>query len=382
LAPVNEIGPSVAADHSNAVARINPAFVCIRVKLDAGQKNAGSAGLSGNRSHAYRFAEPRTDAADVMSTIELVDPELRDALALWPVEPLTADSLTRRRANLLKVIGAVPKPDLPDIAADEICVESAFGAEPIRVLTYRPVKSDNPLPAIVHIHGGGFVAGAPEMKDVENRQLASDLRCAIYSVDYRLAPEAPHPAPLEDIYSVFAWLHENAGQLGLDPSRIGIKGESGGGGLAAAAVLYARDQQGPIFAFQHLIYPMIDDRTAVRKDLHPHVGEFVWTQAHNYFGWHSLLGREPGSAGVSPYAAASRAVDVSGLPPTYTSVGGLDLFLEENLTYADRLSRAGVPVEFHMYPRAYHGFYQATNARVTKQAERDAREALRRFLHG
>jgi triacylglycerol lipase len=317
-----------------------------------------------------------------MSTIELVDPELRDALALWPVEPLTADSLTQRRANLLKVIGAVPKPDLPDITTDEIRVESTFGAKPIRVLTYRPVKSDNPLPTIVHIHGGGFVAGAPEMKDVENRQLASDLRCAIYSVDYRLAPEAPHPAPLEDIYSVFAWLHENAGQLGLDPARMGIKGESGGGGFAAAAVLYARDHQGPKFAFQHLIYPMIDDRTAVRKDLHPHVGEFVWTQQHNYFGWRSLLGREPGSADISPYAAASRAADLSGSPPTYISVGGLDLFLEENMTFADRLSRAGVPVEFHMYPRAYHGFYQATNARVTKQAERDNREALRRFLHG
>jgi acetyl esterase/lipase len=94
----------------------------------------------------------------------------------------------------------------------------------------------------VHIHGGGFVAGAPEMKDVENRLLASDLRCAIYSVDYRLAPEAPHPGPLGDIYSVFAWLHENAGQLALAPARIGIKGESGGGGLAAATALYARDQ--------------------------------------------------------------------------------------------------------------------------------------------
>jgi acetyl esterase/lipase len=210
-----------------------------------------------------------------MSTIELVDPELRDALALWPRQPLTADSLTQRRADLLKVIGAVPKPDLPDIIADEIRVESAFGARPIRMLTYRPVKSENPLPTIVHIHGGGFVAGAPEMKDVENRLLASALRCAIYSVDYRVAPEAPQPAPLEDIYSVFAWLHGNAGQLGLDPARIGIKGESGGGGFAAAVTLYARDQQGPKFAFQHLIYPMIDDRTAVRKDLHPHVGEFV-----------------------------------------------------------------------------------------------------------
>ncbi len=317
-----------------------------------------------------------------MSTIELVDPELRDALALWPAQPLTADTLTQRRADLLRVIGDVPQPDLPDIAADEIRVESAFGAKPIRVLTYRPINSDNPLPSIVHIHGGGFVAGAPEMKDVENRLLASELRCAIYSVDYRLAPEAPHPAPLEDIYSVFAWLHGNAGRLRLDPARIGIKGESGGGGFAAAAALYARDRQGPKFAFQHLIYPMIDDRTAVRKDLNPHVGEFVWTQENNYFGWRSLLGREPGSADVSPYAAASRAADVSGLPPTYISVGGLDLFLEENMTYADRLSRAGVPVEFHMYPRAYHGFYRATNARVTRQAERDNREALRRFLHG
>jgi acetyl esterase/lipase len=318
-----------------------------------------------------------------MSTIDLVDPELREALAQGPLlPPLTAETLTRRRADALELIGALPKPDLPDIATGEIHVESAFGAKPIRVLTYRPVTSDDPLPVIVHIHGGGFVMGAPEMKDVENRLFASELRCAIYSVDHRLAPEAPHPAPLEDIYSVFAWLHANAGQLGLDPARIGIKGESGGGGFAAAAALYARDRQGPKFAFQHLIYPMIDDRTAVRKDLHPYVGEFVWTQENNYFGWRSLLGEEPGLAGVSPYAAAARAADVSGLPPTFISVGGLDLFLEENMTYADRLSRAGVPLEFHMYPRAYHGFYRATNARVTRQAEHDNREALRRFPRG
>jgi acetyl esterase/lipase len=317
-----------------------------------------------------------------MSTIELVDPELRDALTQWQLPPLTADTLTRRRADALEQIAAVPKPNLPDIATDEIHVESAFGAKPIRILTYRPVASNNPLPVILHIHGGGFVMGAPEMKDVENRLFASELRCAIYSVDHRLAPEWPHPAPVEDIHSVFVWLHANAGRLGLDPARIGIKGESGGGGFAAAAALYARDRPGPKFAFQHLIYPMIDDRTAVRKDLRSYVGEFVWTQASNYFGWRSLLGEEPGSPDVSPYAAAARAADVSGLPPTYISVGGLDLFLEENLVYADRLSRAGVPVEFHLYPRAYHGFYRATNARVTRQAEHDTREALRRFLHG
>jgi acetyl esterase/lipase len=121
----------------------------------------------------YRFAWPQTGAAPSMSTIELVDPELRDALA-QQLPPLTAESLTQRRASALELAGAVPKPDLPDIATDEIYVESAFGAKSIRVLTYRPVTSDAPLPVIVHIHGGGFVMGAPEMKDVENRLFAQN----------------------------------------------------------------------------------------------------------------------------------------------------------------------------------------------------------------
>src|SRR3954454_12852764 len=128
-----------------------------------------------------------------MSTIELVDPELREALALSPQVPLTAETLPHRRADRLALLSAVPIPDLPDIATGEIHVESAFCAKPIRVLTYRPARSDDPLPVILHIHGGGFVMGTPEMKDVENRFFASELNCAIYSVDYRLAPEAPHP---------------------------------------------------------------------------------------------------------------------------------------------------------------------------------------------
>src|SRR5258707_11990413 len=200
-----------------------------------------------------------------MSTIELIDPELRDALA-QQLPPLTAESLTQRRANALELAGTVPKANLPDIATEEIHVESAFGAKPIRVLTYRPVTSNDSLPAIVHIHGGGFVMGAPEMKDVENRLFASELRCAIYSVDHRLAPESPHPAPLEDIYSVFTWLHANAGQLGLDPARIGIKGESGGGGFAAAAAPYARHPQGTKIALHHHVYPTIHHHTAVSQE--------------------------------------------------------------------------------------------------------------------
>ena len=123
-----------------------------------------------------------------MSTIELVDPDLRE-LALSPQVPLTAETLTRRRTDALALLTSVPKPDLPDVATGEIHVESAFGAKPIRVLIYRPVRADHPLPVIVHIHGGGFVMGAPEMKDVENRLFASELRCAIWSVDHRVATE-------------------------------------------------------------------------------------------------------------------------------------------------------------------------------------------------
>ena len=127
---------------------------------------------------------------------------------------------------------------------------------------------------------------------------------------------------------------------------------------------------------------MIDDRTAVRKDLHPYVGEFVWTQDEQLFRLAFAARRGAGFGRCLALCGSRARGDVSGLPPTYISVGGLDLFLEENLTYADRLSRAGVPVELHVYPRAYHGFYRATNARVTRQAEHDTREALRRFLHG
>jgi hypothetical protein len=180
--------------------------------------------------------------------------ELRDVLELSPQVPLTAETLTRRRADALALLSSVAKPNLPDIVTGEIHVESAFGAKPIRVLTYRPVRSDDPLPVIVHIHGGGFVMGAPEMKDVENRLFAAELRCAIWSVDHRLAPEAPHPAPVEDIYSVFVWLHANANQLGLDPDRFGMDADSvnfidTSACDAVLNVIKELQSQGIIFAF-------------------------------------------------------------------------------------------------------------------------------------
>jgi len=190
---------------------------------------------------------------------------------------------------------------------------------------------------------------------------------------------------LSNCYAGLKWLYGNASSLQVDRTRIAVKGERAGGGLAAALALLARDRGEVRLAHQHLIYPMIDDRTGAdgSADANRFVGEYVWTPAHNQFGWASLLGTAPGGGGVSPYAAAARTDDLAGLPPSFISVGALDLFLEEDMDYARRLSRAGVPVELHVYPGAFHGFDIAPQtARVAIGAARDSRDALRRALHG
>ena len=156
-------------------------------------------------------------------------------------------------------------------------------------------------------------------------------------------------------------------------------GESAGGGLAAALALLARDRGEYSIAFQHLIYPMLDDRTGTETP-HPYAGEYLWTPANNMFGWSALLSVAPGSAGVSPYAAAARAADLAGLPPAFIATGALDLFVEEDIEYARRLIRAGVPVELHVYPGAFHGFDLSPDARVAQEARRISVAALRRAL--
>jgi triacylglycerol lipase len=274
-----------------------------------------------------------------------------------------------------------PRPE--DVARTDLANHSApgpAGAPEVPVIVLRPAGADGVLPCILHIHGGGYVLGSAAAGEAALRPLAADLGCCVVTVDYRLAPETPHPGPVEDCYAALAWVFAHAEALKIDPARIGVMGESAGGGLAAGLALLARDRGDYALAFQHLIYPMIDDRTVTHPDPHPHVGEFVWTPQRNRFGWTSLLGAEPGSDGVSPYAAAARAEDLSALPPTFIATGALDLFLEEDLEYARRLTRAAVPVELHVYPGAYHGFQWERRADVARQAERDSRAALARAL--
>jgi acetyl esterase/lipase len=315
------------------------------------------------------------------STLDLVDPELKAALTSRRPLRLDDQVLPRSREFITRLAAQSPPRESSQVSLEELLVSSLYDAPPVRVLMYRPRASEGPLPAMIHLHGGGYVMGLPEMRDADNQRLAAELGCLIVSVDYRLAPEAPYPSALQDAYSVLLWLHDCSSELGVDRSRIGIRGESAGGGLAAAVALYARDFDGPPLLFQHLKAAMIDDRTAIRQN-NPNVGEFVWTQDHNLFGWRALLGAEPGGIDISPYAAAARAADLTGLPQTFISVGALDLFLEENIDYSTRLCRAGIAVELHVYPGAYHGFQTADRSRVAIQAEHDSVEALRRFLHG
>jgi len=311
-----------------------------------------------------------------MNSRHLVDPQLLPLLDLFPTAELSRDSLPELRAQL----DALSPPDESGALIEEHRIPGPAGAPDIAVRILCPRDATGALPVIYHIHGGGYIAGTASGSDARNGPTAIALDCAVVSVEYRLAPETPFPGPIEDCYAGLAWLFGHAAELGLDPSRIGVMGESAGGGLAAALALLVRDRGEYRLAFQHLIYPMLDDRTGTSSEPHPYVGDYVWTAAKNRFGWEALLGHAPGGEGVSPYAAPARADDLTGLPPTFLYTGALDLFLEENLDYARRLARAGVPIEFHLFPGAFHGFELQPDSHLAQQALLIGRAALRRFL--
>jgi acetyl esterase/lipase len=269
---------------------------------------------------------------------------------------------------------------LRDVSLTKHKAKGPEGAPDVELFVYRPTRPHGKLGCVVHVHGGGFVCGCAELCEPQDRVLSHDLHCVVVNFNYRLAPETRFPGNVEDCYATLTWVFNHAEELGIDRERIGLLGESGGGGLAASLALLVRDRGVFRLAFQHLIYPMIDDRTCVSNDPNPYTGEFVWTRQSNHFGWSSLLGMAPGADGVSSYAAAGRSNALEGLPPTFISTAMLDLFLEENIVYAQRLMRAGVSTELHVYPGAFHGFDYEPNSEVARTARRDSRAALSRFL--
>ena len=306
----------------------------------------------------------------------LIDPQLLPLLDLLPTVEITVDNLAQRRARRLPFEVA----DTSDVSLAKRNIPGLPGAPAVPLYIYRPIGAAGALPTIYHIHGGGFVTGSATQLEAVHRDVVRSLGCMLISVDYRLAPETVFPGAIEDCFAGLCWVIEHAAQLGVDLSRLGLCGESAGGGLAAALALMARDRNIQPLAFQHLIYPVLDDRTCMRLDPHPFAGEFLWHAPNNRFAWNALLGHEPGGDNVSHYAAPARATDLAGLPPTFLSVGALDLFVEENLEFGRRLMRAGVPVELHIWPGAIHGFDLVPDAHVAMEAIRASRTALRRFL--
>jgi acetyl esterase/lipase len=320
---------------------------------------------------------PRPEPSAVSQSRHLVDPQLLPLLDAFPTMAFSAELLPQIRARVLPIVDSGIGKDTIEVS--ERTVPGPAGAPDVRVVIYRPKAAPGPVGCIFHVHGGGYVTGTARM-EARHRPLAHELGCAIVSVDYRLAPETPAPGSVEDCYAALAWVFANAAELGIDPGRVGVMGESAGGGMGAALALLVRDRGEYALAFQHLIYPMLDDRTCAAAEPHGFTGEYIWTPHNNHFGWKSLLGVEPGSPGVSPYAAPARAERLAGLPPAFISTGALDLFLEEDMEYARRLMREGVPVEFHIYPGGFHAFDIMPTADVSARARRDSLAALKRAL--
>ena len=247
------------------------------------------------------------------------------------------------------------------------------------VFVYEPEERSRPSGALLWIHGGGYVIGDPAAEHTVCSRYARELGIVVVTPGYRLAPEHPFPAGLEDCYAALRWLHDHADELGIDRTRIAVGGESAGGGLAAALAQLAHDRGEVPVCFQLLIYPMLDDRTALDRDRAP---TLVWTPRSNVFGWTAYLGHPPDQREDRPYAVPSRRADLSGLPPAWIGVGSIDLFHDEDVAYAERLRAAGVACQVETVPSMYHGaFSLAPAAAVTAETFRSrATAALRTAL--
>jgi acetyl esterase/lipase len=258
----------------------------------------------------------------------------------------------------------------------ERTVPGGPGDPDITLLILTPARVEGARPAIYHTHGGGMIigdnrTGLPDMLDIAARYGA-----VVVSVEYRLAPETPHPGPIDDVYAGLAWTAKNAADLGLDPDRIVIAGGSAGGGLTAALALMARDKGGPALLGQMLLCPMLDDRNDT-VSAHQMAGRGVWDHTANQTGWGALLGDAAGGPDVSPYAAPARETDLSGLPPAFVDVGSAETFRDEDVAYATRIWQAGGRAELHVWPGGFHGFdLMAPTAAISQ----DAKAARLRWL--
>jgi acetyl esterase/lipase len=310
------------------------------------------------------------------------DPEFAEMIGLLPtsIEWGPPESMAETRAA--QAAWAPPVEPRADVVREDRLVPGREGDPDVAIRIYRPASPPEGLmPGVFEIHGGGFIVGDLTMMDAFGDAVAAGFPAVVVSVDYRLAPEDPYPAGVEDCYAALSWFSDNAAEFGVDPSRVAIAGQSAGGGLAAATALLARDRGGPDLCFQLLDIPELDDRLDT-----PSMRQFVdtpmWNRPNAIRSWSWYLGSDdaPGSDDVSYYAAPARCEDLTGLPPAFVAVMEFDPLRDEGIIYAMRLLEAGVSTELHAYPGTFHGSGLVTTAEVSKRHARDGMAALRRAL--
>ncbi|WP_329126706.1 alpha/beta hydrolase [Streptomyces sp. NBC_01465] len=322
-----------------------------------------------------------------MNSVPPFDPELRLALdALGDVArgPLTLENLAARQEQ---DAATRSRPTVHDLRAEgrfeveELRVPAAAGGHDVTLVSARPAGATGQLPLLYYMHGGGMVMGnAWSVLPKALREWALPLELAVISVEYRLAPQARYPGPVDDCYAGLVWAAEHASALGIDADRIVIGGKSAGGGLAAALALLTRDRGGPTPIGQLLLCPMLDDRSNTLSS-HQMSGVDTWDRTSNTTAWQALLGDEYGATSLSPYAAPARAADLSGLPPAYVDVGSAETLRDESVAYAHAIWQAGGQAELHVWPGAFHGFDTLAPGAALSRDARDTRTRwLRRIL--
>ena len=313
-----------------------------------------------------------------MDLLGRLDPEIAEVFPHLP--PLDLTDIPTARTTMMNMLAEAQAgiQRSQNVVYSDHQAPGLNGAPQVRVRLYRPADQPGQLPCLYWIHGGGHVLGQIEQDDLMMEHIVEAVGCAAVSVEWRRPPEHPFPAPMDDCYAGLKWAHANAAELGLDPGRIAVGGASSGGGSAAGLALLARDRGEVPVCFQLLVYPMLDDRN-VTPASQAVTEPKVWNRQSNLIGWHSYVGDAVGTDQVSPYAAPTRADSLAGLPPAYLPVGDLDLFIDEDIEYAQRLQQADVPAELHVYPGGIHGFdLLAPASRLAQRFVRDRDEALRR----